>query len=152
MSFYTQEQESDLVSQHMGLVTSLASILLTDADELEDYIQIGYIGLLKAIRKYEGYNAFSTMAWRYIFWEIQKSQKKKVVKTYTNFNCDSVIDESTPFQHYLPALKQEESHILNLRLSGYTYPEIGQNIGRSRYVARNKLVAVINKIKKANKI
>ena len=54
--------EAQLIQQHYGLVVAQA-VAFTNDDRgaLEDYIQVGLIGLLKAIRKYDKAKAkFST--------------------------------------------------------------------------------------------
>ena len=76
----SRQQEEETVAAHMGLARAVAMRLsriyggLTDAEE-EDLIQIGYIGLLKAVRGFEPERglAFSTYAVPVITGEI-KSQ------------------------------------------------------------------------------
>ena len=48
----TQELEEKLVQDHYGLVISQALAFFED-QYFEDYVQVGLIGLLKAIRRYD---------------------------------------------------------------------------------------------------
>ena len=60
-----EELENGLVHEHYGLVVSQALSFLGDDNKsnLEDFIQVGLIALLKAIRKYdETKSKFSTFA------------------------------------------------------------------------------------------
>lgn len=47
------EAESELISCNMGLVKSIAVRFLGRGEELDDLIQLGSIGLLKAARGYD---------------------------------------------------------------------------------------------------
>lgn len=68
------EAESELISCNMGLVKSIAVRFLGRGEELDDLIQLGSIGLLKAARGYdESYGtAFSTYAVPMIIGEIRR--------------------------------------------------------------------------------
>ena len=50
-----EELESELIHEHYGLVVSQALSFLSGdhRSNLEDFIQVGLIALLKAIRKYD---------------------------------------------------------------------------------------------------
>ena len=154
MGKYTTQQEGDLVKKYKGLVTSLAynfAVKNNAYSELDDYIQIGYIGLLKAIRKYKGFNNLSTMAWKYIRWEILNHISRANKCNTCSFVENVATSEPTyNFNEYLPTLSNDESNVLQLRLSGYTFIEIGTVIGYSRYTARNRYISIINKIRTAN--
>ena len=156
LSTLTKEQkhnrESDLVAKHKRLVISLAYNFAKQSrnfNDLDDYTQVGYIGLLKAIRNYKGINSLVTMAWKYINWEILNyiAKNNKLYKCEFN-NNDFIFSDKNPqnFDDYLPSLSQDESNILHLRISGYTFIEIGTVIGYSRYNARNRYMSVLNKI------
>jgi len=61
----SEELESELIHKHYGLVVSQALSFLRDdrRSNLEDFIQVGLIALLKAIRKYDKTKSkFSTFA------------------------------------------------------------------------------------------
>ena len=59
----TQELEEQLVHTHYGLVVSQALRFSSHRSSVEDHIQVGLIGLLKAIRNYDPEKSkFSTFA------------------------------------------------------------------------------------------
>ena len=66
--------ESEIIKENMGLVKSIAARFTGRGTELDDLVQIGAIGMLKAIRGYSfGYNtAFSTYAVPMIVGEIKR--------------------------------------------------------------------------------
>ena len=68
------DAESELIAANMGLVKSIAVRFMGRGEELDDLIQLGSIGLLKAARGYdESYGtAFSTYAVPMIIGEIRR--------------------------------------------------------------------------------
>ena len=70
--------EESLVIENYGLVVSQALKLVVQKQDLDDYIQVGLMGLLKAIRNYNPEKSkFSTFATVCIRNEILKFIKKK---------------------------------------------------------------------------
>ena len=60
---FSEDPETQLVNEHYGLVVSQAIRLSSQQSDLEDYMQVGFIGLLKAIRNYNPEKSqFSTFA------------------------------------------------------------------------------------------
>lgn len=68
------EAESELMEQNLGLVRKIALRFLDRGTEYEDLVQIGSIGMLKAIRSFESERgtAFSTYAVPLIIGEIRR--------------------------------------------------------------------------------
>lgn len=66
--------ENEAVCRHMGLVKSVATRFLGRGVEFDDLVQLGCIGLIKAIRNYDPTteNAFSTYAVPLIMGEIRR--------------------------------------------------------------------------------
>ena len=60
--------ENKLVQENLGLVITIAKKFKPiNHDEYSEYVQIGSIALLRAIRKFDPSRAkLSTFAWRYI--------------------------------------------------------------------------------------
>ena len=70
--------EQEMVTQHYGLVVHQALNFVINKQDLDDYIQSGLIGLLKAIRNYNpDRSKFSTFATVCIRNEILKYAKKQ---------------------------------------------------------------------------
>ena len=69
-----EENESLLISRNMGLVKTIAKRFAFSGTEFEDLVQIGTIGLLKAIRNFDASRglALSTYAVPVIAGEIKK--------------------------------------------------------------------------------
>ena len=69
-----REAEAELIKENMGLVKSIAIRFIGRGQELEDLIQIGAMGLLKAVRGYDAsFNtAFSTYAVPMVMGEIKR--------------------------------------------------------------------------------
>jgi len=150
------KNEEQLVQENTGFVIKIAkSFNPSNATELDEYIQSGRIGLLKAIRLYNpklGYKLCS-LAGKYIVWEILnyiKSQKK-----YAN-NVQLIYSSSynTPEElwEFMPdSMTDSERKAFQLRHEGNTYAEIGQKCGGySRGWANRLCKSAIDKVKKAN--
>ena len=72
------DSEEKMVIDNYGLVVSQAVKFIAQKQDLDDYIQIGLIGLLKAIRNYDSEKSkFSTFATVCIRNEILKFIKKQ---------------------------------------------------------------------------
>ena len=87
-----------MVQQHYGLVVSQA-LRFTNrySSDLEDYIQVGLIGLLKAIRKYNPEKAkFSTFAVTCIRNEICRFLNKKNKTKLVNFVEEKAYSDENP--------------------------------------------------------
>lgn len=126
--------EDELIKKHFGLVVSVAKKFVKsyNPELLDEYIQLGRIGLLKAIRNYnEARGAFSTFAWKCIKNEILShvQREQKHTMTYLD-NLDSyVMEESTNGQiwEYVPTLTNREAEVLSLKCAGHSFTEIGPN-------------------------
>ena len=70
----SQKNESILVEQNIGLVKTIAKRFLFSETEYDDLVQVGTIGLLKAIRNFDTTRGvmFSTYAVPVIAGEIKK--------------------------------------------------------------------------------
>lgn len=166
---YSPQQVEQLVLDNLGLVVSIAkSLRPTNYTELEEYIQVGTIGLWKAIEKHDPTRAkLSTLAWNSIRWEIIRYIEK--TKKYDDFiNADDTVYilskqhrqharaiERYPnrFQEWLPGdLSKSERIVVEMRNQGYTFQEIGHALGGYTRGWANKLFkSAIEKIRDANK-
>ena len=88
-------KEEELVREHTGLVKSVALRLSYACDEeLDDLIQIGYIGLLKAARRFDPERGlkFSTYAVPMIAGEIRSQLRDKgAVKVSRSLKSDVAL-------------------------------------------------------------
>ena len=109
------ELEEQLIQQHYGLVVAQALTFASDdRGALEDYIQVGLIGLLKAIRKYDEAKAkFSTFASVCIKNELinfsnRSLKRNKNVKIMYNTDLVSNLSENAKY-YYL-----DKEHLIEI--------------------------------------
>jgi len=147
-----RQLESELVEEYAPLVISQAlHFRPTNVSSLDDYIQIGYIGLLKAIRHYNPdkntkLSTFSVICIkRSIYKEFKKFHNDK------NINIDIPDRAEVNLWEYEPKnLTEIEKRVLALRLQSYTYQEIGQRLNFTKSWASEVLSSAFKKIKEAN--
>lgn len=151
------ERETRLISDNMGLVASIAKKFNPKTqDELDDLIQAGTIGLLKAVRKFDETKAvLSTWAYRPIRWEIidylkrSKIVGKQVKISPVNEPAYTITEEI--LSNYEPAsLTDEEREILILISSSYNIREISSIMNITEYSVSKLLKIAADKIKEAN--
>ena len=144
--------ESELIEEYAPLVVSQAlGFKPTSVTSLDDYIQIGYIGLLKAIRNYNPskntkLSTFSVICIkRAIYKEFKKFQNDK------NINIDIPDKEEHSLWEFEPSnLTNIEKKVLSLRLQSYTYQEIGNQLNFTKSWASEVLSSAFRKIREAN--
>lgn len=144
--------ESDLIEEYAPLVISQALCFRpTSVASLDDYIQIGYIGLLKAIRNYDPnrntkLSTFSVVCIRNsIYKEFKKFSKDR------NANADPAGREDVHLWEFEPDnLTDIEKRVLGLRIQNYTYQEIGNKLNFTKSWASEVLSSAFRKIREAN--
>ena len=142
-----------MVQQHYGLVVSQA-LRFTNrySSALEDYIQVGLIGLLKAIRKYNPEKAkFSTFAVTCIRNEICRFLNKKNKTKLVNFVEEKAYSDENPLWEIHPdGLTEQEKEIIEMKFQNYTHQEIAEATGCSKNRIRYLIKQTMNKLKEAN--
>lgn len=144
--------ESQLLADNIGLVVAQAKKFKpTNVTDLDDYKQAGYLGLLKAIRKYNPNigTKLITFAWNAIYREIAREAGK------FNEKQEKLIEEPAEYKNdkiweYVPKLSDNDFFILWMRVCGYTIQEIADSIKESKQSICIKLQKIINKIKECN--
>ena len=160
------ELEEQLIQQHYGLVVSQALIFSSDdRGVLEDYIQVGLIGLLKSIRKYDKNKAkFSTFASVCIKNELinfsnrtlKKNKKVKIV-----YSTDLMSSLSEDAKHYYlekenlfeiehGLLTEEQKLILKRKMENHTNKEIAEEIGCSKGSLKNRFRQIIKLLRETH--
>lgn len=150
-----KNSEEQLIHQNMGLVVQLAkSFHPHSAEELDEYIQLGRIGLLKAIRKHDpSRGALTTVAWHYIRWEIIRYLNANRQEHEVLFDEHAAPTAHSPVWELLPdSLSDTERQVVTLRAEGnHTFREIGQILGGfTRGWANKVFKAALVKIREAN--
>jgi len=153
-----EELESQLVRDNYGLVVSQALSFLSDnKSSLDDYIQAGLIGLLKAIRNYDKdkskFSTFASVCVRNEMLNLKRKSKKDLVL----FN-DDILQGNHPevivssFFEYIPdSIGEEERFIIKLKLMNHTNSEIAEHLSCSKSTVTNRFKKIIDSIKEANK-
>jgi len=146
--------KDEIVKENYGLLVSTARRFYPKTqDELEEYIQVGSIGMLKAIDTYDSSKSkFTTYACSCVFNEIYNYLRK--LNKHKN-NVHDIVDfegrESIDIEDYLPEdLTEKERFILKLRLHEYTRKEISEILGESENSTKYLIRKTLQKIRKAN--
>ena len=131
----------------MGLVVKIVKDFKPRSlDEFDDYVQVGSIGLLKAIRKHKPeLGKLSTIAWPYIYYNVLRLYRQNCKhKHEVLFDDSGQSVEKVPLWELIPSnLTQLEKRIISLRIEhGHTFAEIGQKIGGYTRGWANKLFKV----------
>lgn len=139
VSYYTAEQESQLVSDNLALVAHLAKKFSPRRQDLQDYIQAGSMGLLRAIRRHDpNLGSITTFAWNPIRWEILSYIERNQRNDEPLDGIQLLYEENdNPLWSYVPDdVSPEEQRIVEWRAEGYSFREIGEKLGgRSRNYA-----------------
>ena len=154
-SYNPSEHENQKIKDNYGLVVSQAlSFSRSYNQDLDDYIQVGLIGLLKAIRKHDPERSkLSTYATVCIRNEIVKYVNKNKKKQF-NACLENQVDNSyqDSFWEYTPdSLSEQEKTLLYMKRDNYSYKEISEELEYSKSYTKELAKRVFNKINEANK-
>ena len=139
----------------MGLIVKVAkSFNPATPMILDEYIQTGRIGLLKAIRKYDiTRSTFSTSAWHHIRWAILGYIKQEYTTPTLPIMVEPSGEPHEEITDYLPnTLSDRERDVIMLRTEGRTFKDIGEIHGYSKSWANYVFHDAVVKIKEANTI
>lgn len=156
MNEYNQEQLASLIEENMGLVVLIVNSFSPNGQhELDEFIQLGRIGLWKAIIKHDPSRAkLSTLIWHYVRWEIFRHIYKEEKHKHLLELNDSLYSpklKTSNFWEIIPEfLSEEEKQVINLKLEGYAFIEIGKKMGYPRGWANNIFKSAVNKIVECN--
>jgi RNA polymerase sigma factor (sigma-70 family) len=147
------DSEQEMVTRHYGLVVHQALNFVINKQDLDDYIQSGLIGLLKAIRNYNPdrskLSTFATVCIRneiLKFAKKQKRQKRHIPNTRPLY----YTEDSRFWETHPDNLTDEEIYILKLKLENYTHKEIAEEICCSKNDIKQKMKKISNKLREAN--
>ena len=138
-----EDLETQLVNKHYGLVVSQALRLSSQKNDLEDYIQVGFIGLIKAIRNYDPEKSqFSTFATVCIKNEIFRYMRKNKKQPINDFlKKDNWYTRKEELWELIPdCLTEKEKLVLKMKSENYTYKEIAEKLscpkGQIKHIVR----------------
>ena len=144
--------ENQLIQKHMGLVVQVAKSFNPSSPlVLDEYIQSGRIGLLKAIRAHDiKRGTFVTAAWYYIRWGILGYIKRECQESVLPITMDPSGEQQENITEYFPnTLSDRERDVLVLRTQGYTFKDIGEKRGYSKSLANGVFHSGVLKIRQA---
>lgn len=149
------EEIDELISQNYGLIVSQAKKFHPkNRDVLEEYIQVGCVGIVKAINTFNSdISKFSTYACRCIFNEIYSFVvKNNKHQNLVNEEIDIPSINKENIDDYLPDyLTEQEKLIIVMKINNFSKKEIAEKIGENEKVTTNIINKIMKKIKNANK-
>lgn len=123
-------------------------------EELDDLVQIGTIGLLKAIRKHDpAKGKLTTIAWGYIRWEIMRylnAQSNALTSQEIIVQSQSSIDAEHLWEYLPDTLSKLEKDTVMLKTKGYNFEDIGKQLGYTRGWTNKVYKSAVRKIQNAN--
>jgi RNA polymerase sigma factor (sigma-70 family) len=162
--------EAQLVERHTPLVVSQVFLFIpTGINDFDDLMQVGFIGLVKAIRHFdEGFiglvkairhfdeergNQFSTFATTLIRREILRELGRNTQVADCNLAIDIPDRMPENLWELMPEyLSSTEKEVLKYRLREHTMEEIGDKLGCSKQWANVQLRNAFKKIREANNV
>jgi len=126
---HSKFDENKLIEDNLGLIITVAkNFNPANPSVLDDYIQAGRIGLLKAIRTHDASrSAFATAAWHNIRWAILGYIKKEPIEHVLPITMEPSGEYRESIDDYLPnTLSDREKEVILLRTEGYTFKDIGK--------------------------
>lgn len=149
-----KDREDRLVRENLGLVVSIArNSKPRSYQELQDYIQVGNMGLLNAIRKHKPQMAkLTTLAWYCINREILRYKNKESKYKFISLEGEPPYSENIErLWECLPDdITDVEKTILKLRQEGHSFESIANKVGFSRLRVTKILKGTLVKISDAN--
>jgi RNA polymerase sigma factor (sigma-70 family) len=143
--------EDELVKQHTPLVASIVKKLLSSREDYDDYMQIGRIGLLKAIRAYADDKGvqFSTFAYRCIRNEILSYIKRQQKDPpHSDLPIDvSYVHPSSLLDECKEILHPDELLVVQLKQEEYKTSEIASHMRYDTKHINSLYKSAISKLK-----
>ena len=150
-----KELEEELIHDHYGLVVSQALYFLNDSN-FDDYIQVGLIGLLKAIREHDPERSkFSTFATVCIRNAINNLKEKDEKKDSITFEYAKVVEESynisEKISDCLPdSLTEKQVFLIKLKSQNYTNAEIADLMSITKQEVIKQIDVIIKSLRETN--
>lgn len=149
---FFDKTEEEIVKEYSPLVVSQAlKFRPNKLTGFEDYLQAGFIGLLRAVRKFDPSRnvKFSTFSVICIKRQILKEFKKlkPTMSLLHEIECES---KEEFWELHPDCLSETEKKVIALRLKNYTYEQIGNELNFTKSWASEVLSSAIKKIKEAS--
>ncbi len=151
----SKQKLGQLIDEHYGLLVSQAiSFNPRNKDDLEDYIQIGCIGMIKGIQTFDAnIGKFSTYICTCIRNEIiDYLRSEKLNKNFvlgSSFYAE-YLDHDKIWEMLPDNIDDKEKKVIELKLNGNTRKEIAKKIGKTENQVRYIIQKFLAKIREAN--
>jgi len=149
------KKENAIIEDNMGLIVNVVKTFNPTSENLfEEYIQAGRIGLLKAIRTSNKTCPWSTMAWNNVKWSILNYiNEESEDETIFPITVEPSGNTKEEIYDYIPSnLLDREKEVLQLRIEGNSFKDIGAKLGYSKNWAHYVFYSGVRKIRNANEI
>jgi len=145
---------NQMIEENMPLVASIVnSFNPKNYTERQDLIDAGRIGLWKAIEKLDTTKGkIATFAWGPIRWAIMKELRKKRLIPIENLNPQARARIEDLWEYIPETITSDEMKILELRLEGYKFKEIGGILDTHFSTVKSRYYKALGKIRKGNNV
>tara|TARA_R110002167_G_scaffold67860_3_gene191721 strand:- start:341 stop:823 length:483 start_codon:yes stop_codon:yes gene_type:complete len=150
-----KELEEELIHDHYGLVISQALYFFNDPN-FDDYIQVGLIGLLKAIREHDPEKSkFSTFAIVCIRNAINNLKTKQDKKDSIKFEYaeakEGFYNIAEKISDCLPdSLSEKQLFLIKLKSQNYTNSEIADLMSLTKAAVTEEIDLIIKSLRETN--
>lgn len=163
-----QEAFEELYSRYKNVVLRYARSVYFIGADIEDMIQEGTLGLVKAVENYNGKASFKNFAFTCIKTNVIKAVKKLLSSKNLPLNnslditeCENELKKAgedieneiifkEKFEAFLRTAEKDlspfELKVLKMYLDGYSYVEISEKLGRSNKTCDNALQRIKRKL------
>lgn len=147
-----------LFEDNYGLLVSQAlSFCPRNQNELDDYIQVAAIGMMKACETYDAdQSKFSTFAIvcirNAIKNHLRKEKKSNRLAFYDDLDRRQAYIADSLFDVLPDSLTEKEKFVIKLRIEGYSYKEAAELLNMPVHRLKNFVYNTYRKIRKANEV
>ncbi len=150
----SQKELDELVDQNYGLLVNLAiKFNPRSKHDLEDYIQIGSIGMIKGIRTFDPnkgrMNTYLGTCIKNEILNYLRSQKNNGIVLDNSYRC-IYLDEEKLWEILPDSMSKQDKDIISLKLNGNTRKEIAKKIGKTENQVRYIIQKFLTKIRESN--
>lgn len=100
----TEEEQSAMIQKYRHLIASCARSVHSDAEEDDDAMQCGMIGLWEACQRWDGVHAFVPFAIKCI--------RCNIIDYYRSKREEDPLDENTPYEEQPPNRQEDVERIM----------------------------------------
>lgn len=154
---HSKQQLERLFEDHYGLIVSQAiSFCPRSQNELDDYIQVAAVGMIKAFENFDPARAkFSTYAIVCIRNHLKnhiRTERKNKILYLPDLDNKAVYMSETLFNVLPDSLSTREKKLIQMKMMGYSYREMAEELSMPIFRVKSLTYNTYRKIRKANDI